>query len=242
MSHDSLAAILAHPAQTLAPLLHGRQLGTDVPYEPTWAAMRSFTAQRDADTPDELWELEHPPVYTLGQAGKREHLLRDIGIPLVPIDRGGQITYHGPGQLVMYLLLDLNRRQLKVRELVQLIEQAIIDCLATWGLAAQRMEGAPGVYVPLASGELAKIAALGLRIRHGCSYHGLALNVNADLAPFHAINPCGYAGLATTRLLDHDIDLDVASVAARLRQHLVALLPPADSALCPSSPAVESSA
>lgn len=225
MTPAELTHALAAPATPLAAGLVGRQLGAEVPYEPAWAAMRSFTDQRNDATPDELWELQHPPVYTLGQAGKREHLLRDIGIPLVPIDRGGQITYHGPGQLIMYLLFDLSRRQLKVRELVHLMEQALINCLNAWGLAAQRMDGAPGVYVPLASGALAKIAALGLRVRRGCSYHGLSLNVDTDLSPFHAINPCGYAGLATTRLIDHGIHLPIDAVADQLRQHLLALLP-----------------
>ena len=157
-----------------------------VEYAPALEAMRVVTAQRGADTPDELWLLQHPPVYTLGQAGKPEHLLQNpANIPLVHIDRGGQITYHGPGQLVAYLLLDLPRRRLKVRELVNLMEQAIIDTLADYGIEAERKDGAPGVYV---AGD--KIAALGLRVRNGCSYHGLAINVDADLAPFGWINPC----------------------------------------------------
>ncbi|HRP98704.1 MAG TPA: lipoyl(octanoyl) transferase LipB [Rhodocyclaceae bacterium] len=197
-----------------------RRLG-EVAYEPTWAAMRAFTAERGPDTPDEIWLLQHPPVYTLGQAGKPEHLLRDTGIPLVRIDRGGQITYHGPGQLVAYLLLDLARRRLKVRELVALMEAALIDCVADYGLAAARVAGAPGVYI-----DGAKIAALGLRVRNGCSYHGLALNVNMDLAPFAGINPCGYEGLATVQLADFGIDASVAEVGERLLGHLARLLPP----------------
>lgn len=195
-----------------------------VDYEPALEAMRLFTAGRDDDTPDQIWLLEHPPVYTLGQAGLAEHLLpagREAGIPLVKIDRGGQITYHGPGQLVAYLLLDLRRRGLKVRELVFLMEQALIDCLAGYGLAAERKAGAPGVYI-----DGAKIAALGLRVRNGCSYHGLALNVNADLAPFTWINPCGYEGLKTIRLRDFGIADDVAAVGERLLGHLLRLLPP----------------
>jgi lipoyl(octanoyl) transferase len=182
-----------------------RRLGR-VDYEPTWRAMTDFTAARTEDTPDELWLVEHPPVYTLGQAGKPEHLLRDVGIPLVKIDRGGQITYHGPGQPVVYLLLDLTRRKLKVKELVRRIEQAVIDLLGAHGLSARRLDGAPGVYVgPEARPE--KIAALGLRIRNGCSTHGVSLNVDMDLSPFLAINPCGYAGLAVTQTRDQGLSL-----------------------------------
>lgn len=171
-----------------------RRLGR-VDYAATFAAMQEFTAQRGDDTPDELWLCEHPPVFTQGLSGKPEHLLRDIGIPVVQIDRGGQITYHGPGQVVAYLLLDLKRRDLKVRELVRRIEQAVIELLTGYGIAAERLAGAPGVYVGGA-----KIAALGLRIKHGCSYHGVSLNVAMDLAPYAAINPCGYAGMAVTQL------------------------------------------
>lgn len=188
-------------------------------YEPTWRAMQRFTDQRTADTPDEIWLCEHPPVFTLGQAGKPEHLLHDIGIPVIKIDRGGQITYHGPGQLVVYLLLDLRRRNLKVRELVTRIEQALIDTLADYGIAAARQAGAPGVYVGAA-----KIAALGLRIRNGCSFHGLSLNIAMDLAPYAAINPCGYAGMAVTQIRDlcaEPAAQDPAQVAQRLLAHLL---------------------
>ncbi|OJZ17875.1 MAG: octanoyltransferase [Thiobacillus sp. 65-29] len=164
--------------------------------------MQDFTARRDADTPDELWLLEHPPVYTLGQAGRREHLLAATDIPLVPIDRGGQITYHGPGQVVIYVLVDLRRRGYGVRELVARMEQAVIELLAAHAVAAQRLAGAPGVYV-----EGAKIAALGLRVKRGCTYHGLALNVDMDLAPFAAINPCGYAGMRVTQCRDLGVSL-----------------------------------
>ena len=160
-----------------------RHLGL-VPYEPTWRAMQEFTTIRDASTPDELWLVQHPPVYTLGQAGKPEHLLQATEIPLVKIDRGGQITYHGPGQVVAYLLLDLHRRHLKVREMVTLLEQSLIDCIADFGLKAERKDGAPGVYI---AGE--KVAALGLRVRNGCSYHGLSLNVDMDLTPFYVDQP-----------------------------------------------------
>lgn len=186
-----------------------------VPYEPTWRAMQDFTAQRDAATPDELWLVEHPPVYTLGQAGKAEHLLHVTDIPLVKIDRGGQITYHGPGQVVGYLLLDLHRRGLKVREMVNLIEQALIDCIADYGLDARRKDGAPGVYI-----DDAKVAALGLRVKNGCSYHGLSLNVDMDLTPFTWINPCGYSGLQTIQLKDFGVTEGPEDVATRLLGHL----------------------
>ena len=186
-----------------------------VPYEPTWRAMQDFTAQRDAATPDELWLVEHPPVYTLGQAGKAEHLLHVTDIPLVKIDRGGQITYHGPGQVVGYLLLDLHRRSLKVREMVHLLEQALIDCIADYGLDARRKDGAPGVYI-----DDAKVAALGLRVKNGCSYHGLSLNVDMDLTPFTWINPCGYSGLQTIQLKDFGVTEGPEEVATRLLGHL----------------------
>lgn len=203
-----------------APALRVRRKGL-VEYQPSWDAMRAYTAARDAATPDEIWLLQHPPVYTLGQAGKPEHLLRDTGIPLVRIDRGGQITYHGPGQLVVYLLVDLVRRRIKVREMVALMEQALIDCLAEYGVRAERQPGAPGVYV-----DGAKIAALGLRVRNGCSYHGLALNVDVDLEPFTWINPCGYEGLKTIRLADFGVAASVDEVGEALLRHLQRLLPP----------------
>lgn len=173
-----------------------RELGR-VEYEPTWRAMQAFTAQRSPDTPDEIWLLEHPPVYTQGQAGKPEHLIAATDIPVIPIDRGGQITYHGPGQVVAYVLIDLRRRGYGIRELVTRMEQAVIDLLAEQGVTAARQNGAPGVYV-----DGAKIAALGLRVKHGCTYHGLALNVDMDLGPFAAINPCGYAGMMVTQCRD----------------------------------------
>lgn len=209
--------------RTDSPLV--RVLGR-VDYEPTWQAMLAFTNQRDDQTPDELWVCEHPPVFTLGQAGKPEHLLADIGVPLVKIDRGGQITYHGPGQVVVYLLLDLTRRSLRVRELVTRIEQAVIDTLGGLGVVAARKDGAPGVYVSGAAGpgaglHEAKIAALGLRIRKGCSYHGVSLNVDMDLSPFAAINPCGYAGLAVTQASDLGIDESPARMADLLVRELI---------------------
>ena len=195
-----------------------RQLG-QAAYTPTWQAMQRFTAERNATTPDEIWLVEHPPVYTLGLAGKAEHLLEASDVPVVKIDRGGQITYHGPGQAVVYLLLDLTRRQLKVRELVNLMEQALIDALAGWQIVGERREGAPGVYV-----KDAKIAALGLKISRSCSYHGLALNVDMDLTPFTRINPCGYEGLRTTQLKDEGCVLSVAQAQAALLAQLEALL------------------
>jgi len=192
-----------------------RQFGR-ADYEPTFAAMKEFTAARTAETPDELWVVEHPPVFTLGQAGKPEHLLHETGIPLVKIDRGGQITYHGPGQVVIYLLLDLSRRKLKVRELVCRIEQAVIDCLGEYGVVAERRASAPGVYV-----DQAKVAALGLRVRNGCCYHGVSLNVDMDLLPFSAINPCGYAGMAVTQTKDLGIALTPPQAAEALTRHLI---------------------
>lgn len=203
-----------------------RQLGR-VDYEPTWQAMQNFSAARTDQTPDELWVCEHPPVYTLGQAGKPEHLLVDNGIPLVKIDRGGQITYHGPGQVVVYLLLNLPRRRIKVRELVSRMEQSVIDTLAECGVTARRLDGAPGVYVEMdcgVGGKVAKIAALGLRIKHGCCYHGLSLNVGMDLSPFQAINPCGYAGMPVTQTQDLGVSLSMTHIAEVLLRHLTQLL------------------
>jgi lipoyl(octanoyl) transferase len=208
-----------NPDMTPDPIL--RFLGR-VDYQPTWRAMQDFTAGRDADAADEIWLLEHPPVFTLGMAGKREHVLADIGIPVLAIDRGGQVTYHGPGQVVGYLLVDLRRRGYGVRELVHRIEQAVIDVLAEHGLAGERLAGAPGVYVASGGeGGLAKIAALGLRVRHGCTYHGLALNVDLDLAPYRAINPCGYAGMAVTRLKDFVPEVRREAVEAALARRLL---------------------
>jgi lipoyl(octanoyl) transferase len=173
-----------------------RRLGRRA-YQPVLEAMRTFTDQRDEVTPDEFWVLEHEPVFTLGQAGKPEHVLAAGNIPVIRVERGGQVTYHGPGQIVGYPLLNLRRLGIGVRELVDRIEQAIIDTLEHWNIVALRRPGAPGVYV----GE-AKIGALGLRIRRGSSFHGLALNVAMDLEPFHRINPCGYQGLQVTQVLD----------------------------------------
>lgn len=184
-------------------------------YRATLARMREFTARRDEATPDAIWLTEHPPVYTLGLAGRREHLLATGDIPVVETDRGGQVTYHGPGQVVAYVLVDLGRRGMKVRETVHLIESALIDTLAGYGIAGERRAGMPGVYVGAA-----KIAALGLKVSHGRTYHGASLNVDCDLRPFDGINPCGYAGLAATSLSA----LGVAASPGKVGQHLAAHL------------------
>jgi lipoyl(octanoyl) transferase len=199
-----------------------RSLGR-IDYVPAWRAMIDFTAARTETTPDELWLCEHPPVYTLGQAGKPEHRLADNGIPLVRVDRGGQITYHGPGQAIVYPLLDLRRRGLGVRRLVDRLERAVIEFLAEHGVTARRLDGAPGVYVERggSSPYPAKIAALGLRVTRGRSYHGLSLNVDMDLAPFSAINPCGHAGMPVTQTRDLDIDLAPAPAGEALARHLI---------------------
>ncbi len=191
-----------------------RRLGMS-DYESTWHAMRDFTETRRWDTPDELWLLEHPPVFTLGQAARREHVLAPGDIPVVQVDRGGQVTYHGPGQLVAYVLLDLRRRGFGVRRVVRALERSVVDLLAAQGVTAEARPGAPGVYV-----EGRKVAALGLRVRRGCSYHGLALNVAMDLEPFQRIDPCGYPGLAVTQLSDLGIRWSVAETADQLQEHL----------------------
>ena len=179
-----------------APPCRVRELGRQ-PYEPVWRAMQRFTDARLEDTPDEIWMVEHDPVFTLGQAGKPEHVLAPGDIPVIHVDRGGQVTYHGPGQIVAYPLFDLKRMKVGVREYVNKIEQAIIDTAAEWNIHAERKEGAPGVYVAGA-----KLAALGIRVRRGCTFHGLAFNIAMDLEPFHRINPCGYEGLQVTNLAD----------------------------------------
>jgi len=192
-----------------------RELG-EVPYEPTWHSMQRFTEARERDTADEVWLVQHPPVFTQGLAGKAEHLLLPGNIPVVQVDRGGQVTYHGPGQLVVYLMLDVRRRGFGARELVSRIERSLITLLASYDVTAVAQKDAPGVYV-----DGAKIASLGLRIRNGYSFHGLALNVDMDLEPFRRINPCGYAGLAMTQLCDHTGPIEFAEVSARLRVQLV---------------------
>lgn len=173
-----------------------RHLGL-VEYEPTWRTMQEFTDERGPETADEIWLLEHPPVFTLGLNGRREHLLAPGDIPIVKVDRGGQVTYHGPGQLVVYPLLDLKRWSISIRDLVVRLENAVIELCAKYGISAAGRRDAPGVYV-----EGRKLASIGLRVRRGCTYHGLALNVMNDLEPFSRINPCGFAGLQLTRLAD----------------------------------------
>jgi lipoyl(octanoyl) transferase len=196
-------------------------------YEPTWRAMREFTAARGSDTPDEIWLTEHPPIYTLGLAGRREHLLRDNGIATLKVDRGGQVTYHGPGQLVVYALLDIARAGLGIRDTVRRFERAVIRWLETLGIAAYAKPGAPGVYA-MRDGADAKIAALGLKVSRGCTYHGLSVNVAMDLSPFSDIDPCGYRGLAVTQLRDFGIVSTVDEAGTGLVAHLAqALVQPA---------------
>lgn len=202
-----------------AETLRVRALGTQ-PYEPIWQAMKDFTDQRPTNQLDECWYLEHQPVFTLGQAGKESHILSLSDIPIIRTDRGGQVTYHGPGQLMMYWLVDLKRKQLGVRDFVTILEQAIIRLLADYGINAHLEEGAPGVYV-----NHAKIASLGLRVRKGCTYHGLALNISAALQAFQQINPCGYAGLHMVNLNDlTPSPTDVDAVAQKLLQIFADLL------------------
>lgn len=197
------------------PELIVRSLGQQ-PYPETWEAMKSFTADRGEHTSDELWCLEHPEVYTQGQAGKAEHILAPGNIPVIEVDRGGQVTYHGPGQLVIYLMMGLTRRKLGVRALVGLIEEAIVGTLAELDIAAETRPDAPGVYV----GE-AKVASLGLRVRRGCSFHGLALNVDMNMEPFQRINPCGYAGLAMCQVRDFAPTATIGDIERRLVARLV---------------------
>jgi lipoyl(octanoyl) transferase len=196
-----------------------RWLGADCDYLSVWEQMRRYTDERGAQAADELWLLQHAPVFTLGQAGLPAHLLNPGTIPVVRSDRGGQVTYHGPGQLVAYLLLDLKRARVGVKRLVHLLEQGVIDLLAAHRLAAQSRADAPGVYVGAA-----KIASVGLRVRRGCSYHGVALNVDLDLAPFARINPCGYPGLSVTRTQDLGLSLTVETAGQQLANHLQELL------------------
>lgn len=196
-----------------------RRLGNS-DYDAVRGAMRTFTERRKMSTTDEIWLVEHPPVYTLGQAGKREHLLHETGIALVHTERGGQITYHGPGQVVAYVLIDLRRRDLKVREFVHRLESAVIETLAAYNVCAERRAGAPGVYVQH-EGQLQKIAALGLKVTHGCTFHGVSLNVDMDLTPFSWINPCGYPGLKSIDLESLGHKVDPAHVAERLGRALI---------------------
>lgn len=195
-----------------------RQLGR-YSYVPVWQAMQKFTDERDTNTPDEIWVVEHDPVFTQGQAGKEEHLLMPGNIPVVKVDRGGQVTYHGPGQIVIYVLLDLKRRKIGIRELVTHIENAIVNALAEHNINAAAKPDAPGVYV-----EGKKIASLGLRVRKGCTFHGLALNVDMDLEPFLRINPCGYAGLEMIQCRDFSAPEQFKPIEQQLTKHLCTLL------------------
>jgi lipoyl(octanoyl) transferase len=213
---DTGFAARAVPAAVPAPVI--RHLGL-VEYEPTWRAMQRFTEERSAATPDEIWFLEHPPVFTLGLNASRAHLLAPGDIPVVQIDRGGQVTYHGPGQLVVYPLIDLKRAGLGIRDFVTALERGVIDLAAHFGIAAACRRAAPGVYV---AGR--KLASLGVRVRRGGSYHGLALNVTLDLEPFQRINPCGYQGLQMTRLADLGGPASVATCAAALEPLLLKAL------------------
>ena len=203
-----------------APLI--RELGR-VAYTPTFEQMQALTSARGIDTPDEFWLLEHPPVFTLGQAGLESHLLHATQIPLVHTDRGGQITYHGPGQVVIYMLLDLKRRGMMIKEWVRRIEEAIILTLRDYGLQTERHEGAPGIYIRNDGTQThagAKIAALGLKVKNGCTYHGLSLNVAMELSPFLQINPCGYAGLETVDMRTMGVDAEQDEVARKLANYL----------------------
>ncbi|RUQ85206.1 lipoyl(octanoyl) transferase LipB [Legionella septentrionalis] len=188
------------------------------PYETVWEEMKKFTTQRMEQTDDELWLLQHPPVYTQGQAGKPEHILNPQGIPIVQSDRGGQVTYHGPGQLVAYVLMDLRRRKIGIRTLVTQLEQVLILLLKKWQISAATRCGAPGVYV-----DNKKIASIGLRVKNGCTYHGIALNVAMDLNPFHGINPCGYAKLEMTQMRDFVPNINIEQVNQQFVQEFLTL-------------------
>jgi lipoyl(octanoyl) transferase len=212
----SLAVSDHPPAAIRQPLL--RWLGR-ADYEPTWRAMQAFTEQRGPQTRDEIWFLEHPPVFTLGMNAAREHVLAPGDIPIVQIDRGGQVTYHGPGQLVVYPLIDVRRHALGVRQLVMALENGIIALLASWNIVALGRRDAPGIYV-----DGRKLASIGLRIRRGCSYHGLAFNVAMDLEPFRRINPCGYRGLEVTDLRTLGVSIELHSIAELLAPHLLSAL------------------
>ena len=188
-------------------------------YESAWQDMQAFTDNRSANTPDELWFLEHSPVFTLGRNGKPEHLHDTADIPVIKVDRGGQVTYHGPGQLMAYSLLDINRRQLGVQSLVRILEQTVINLLSDYSIDARRREKAPGVYV-----DDRKIAALGLRVRKGCCFHGLSLNIDMNLTPFSMIDPCGFHGLEVTQLRDLGIDASIRTVSSQFQEHFRILL------------------
>lgn len=202
-----------------------RQLGR-ADYVPTWEAMQAFTDNREDNTADELWIVEHPPVFTQGQAGKQEHLLAPGDIPVVPVDRGGQVTYHGPGQLVVYFMINIRRLKIGVRGLVSAIEDTVVASLAEYDIVSAPRPDAPGVYIGAE-----KVCSLGLRIRRGCSFHGLALNVNMDLSPFMRINPCGYAGMVMTQTADHNGPTQIEEAAQLIIKYFAAQLQYAEVAL-----------
>ena len=211
------------PPLPVAPA-HLRDLGR-ADYDTTFAAMRAFTDARGADTQDELWIVEHPPVFTLGLGADRSHVLHDHGVPVIQTDRGGEVTFHGPGQVVIYLLMDLRRNKpggkLYARQFVAKIEQAVINVLAAYNLGGERIAGAPGIYIAEGPRKGAKIAALGLKVRgNGCTYHGVSLNVAMDLAPFTWINPCGYSGLETVDMRSMGVDAPLAEVQRKLAAEL----------------------
>lgn len=195
-----------------------RQLGTTI-YTDTYQYMQTFTEQRDSNTPDEYWILQHEPVYTLGRNGKAHHILRKNTIPIIKIDRGGQVTFHGPGQLILYLLIDIKRRKVGVRKLVDIMEQAVIDYLASYHIEATRKTSAPGVYV-----KEKKIAALGLRVTQGCTYHGLSFNIDMDLEPFKDINPCGYENLEVIQCSDFGIEESVDEIGLKIAKSIESML------------------
>lgn len=222
---------MSRPAQNLSPALTVRNLGLQ-DYEPLWRAMQRFTDTRTPETADEIWFTEHPPVFTLGINASREHLLETGDIPVVQIDRGGQVTYHGPGMLMIYPLIDLKRLNLGVRDLVTALEQSVVDLAAGYGIEARARPDAPGVYVADT-----KFASVGLRIRRGASYHGMALNVSVDLEPFMRINPCGYAGLEMTDLATLGGDSDLDTVSRKLLPHFLAHLRMQDAQIITADPA-----
>jgi lipoyl(octanoyl) transferase len=200
-----------------------RHLG-EQPYQPIWQQMQQFTAERTAETPDEIWLLEHPAIYTLGRSASREHLLTPGDIPVLRVDRGGQVTYHGPGQLLLYLMFDLSRARLGVRRLVKLMEKSLIELLQPYGIGAHRLSGEPGIYV-----DGRKLASIGLRVRRGCCLHGMSINVAMDLEPFSRINPCGHRDLEVTQLKDLGLQLNTTGVGGELATLLTQHLAPNES-------------
>ena len=215
---DAIRPTQTNDSEQIPPAITLNYLGLSE-YEPVWRAMQQFTNNRDKDTLDEIWLVEHPPVFTQGQAGKAEHILHSGDIPIIQVDRGGQVTYHGPGQIVLYPLIDLKRHKIGIKALVNGIEEALIQTLKHYGVVAKRREKAPGVYV-----NNRKIASLGLRVRKGCTFHGLAFNIRMDLEPFSRINPCGFAGLEVTQLSELNSSVKLDDVQEQLIKHLCEIL------------------